>query len=267
MAVRKSDVERARKRIRRRIETIIDAPWFRENVKILRNLLNADIKERDKEVEIRVERNKTLKRLPIDIPKDWHPFKEPEYQTEDALHRAMAINILHKRLPLELNLTLKTSVLCLAKDGILVTEKFLFSSLYHNFEGGERKAFIEYAMSDEDPVTLHYWYNLMNSIEPYEKWLKNNVMKPNRIYIDVTRASLDDVVAHWDVIEELQFRLNIKSVKKGKPKGSIKKSLPDVINEFGKFIYQYRRHYMKREEKTIGLMVENEVETTQTNMT
>jgi len=73
-------------------------------------------------------------------------------------------------------------------------------------------------LSDEDPRNTPLLVQSYEFNRTYEKWLKNNVMKPNRIYIDVTRASLDDVVAHWDVIEELQFRLNIKSVKKGKPK-------------------------------------------------
>ncbi len=231
MAVRKHEIERSKARVQSRIKKVIDNSWFRENVKIARELLQVNKDARDVWYSKILERKGGIKeatRAPEALPQGWHPFKEEKtigIEDDVVWNRTRAIAMLYKRLPIEHKLSLKTIVLLLASDGIPVTETLFFASLCHDFEGTERQDFIAYISPLVSPATVHYWYSPMAPLLSYKDWQKTSVMRPNRIYLDVTRANLDDVQAQWYEIQEIQNRLKIFTASKGRPQGTIDTSL------------------------------------------
>jgi hypothetical protein len=239
MPIRKQEIQRAKNRLTKKIENIIDNPEYQRIIKKVRDLTHIDRTRREAEIFKKKEWDRTKPKIDysgLKIPEEWPAFKEEEPKGLDfsiLLLRKMAVNIIEKSLNIEQRLIIMGAIDALKRQGIIVEENFLLYSLCHDFEGQERKEFLEYAMLSEDPLHEYYWYYPMEPVIPYKKWVKSNVMKPNRIYLDVTEASLDDVVSRWNNIEVLQKRLKTFNIKRGRPPGSESES----IEERDKTIY------------------------------
>lgn len=214
MAVRKKDVQSSEKRIQRRIERIIDDHWFRENVAIGRDLLGINSTNRHSQY------NKVIERF----------TEKGLYFVEASLNYIdFAISTLHSTLPIEKKSTCSNIVLLLAGDGIPVSERFFFAALCFDFEGNERKEFIDYMLDLEHPVKIDYWYPPVAQYWSFEQWQKQSV-KPNHIYLDVTHASLDDVTAFWNEVQEAKKRLHIPEIPRGRPHGAKDTSIEERDN-------------------------------------
>jgi hypothetical protein len=224
MPGRKHEAEQSRKRLRRGIAETIDSPLFRDYVRDLRDILRIDKAKRDYWVSKIVEHKKGLPaEKPVELPSGWRPFETKPMQSdigeEVFWNRVRAVWMIQSRLSLGDKFTLILGQLMLAQEGIAVSEEFLLGALCHDFEGEERDAFIDHIEPLEVAVDIYYWYEPMAPSRPYSSWVEQNRMQPNRIYLDVTRASLSDVQACWPEVSELQDRFRVAKPKVGRPPG------------------------------------------------
>jgi hypothetical protein len=199
MAVRKNEITRAMLREKHRIENILDNKVFQESVKTLRKVLGIDA----------VKRKIVGEKVHPICDKDENG--ERKYNIPEILLAIRELKIQLTRKQFE---RINKELLALSNQGVNTSFNFMFDSICHDFEGSEHDEFIEYEIETDNPV-LVYFYASNNRLE-----LTSTRMEPDRIYIDVTRASLDDVVANWWEVEKCQRDLKIHPIRRGKPKGS-----------------------------------------------
>jgi hypothetical protein len=76
-------------------------------------------------------------------------------------------------------------------------------------------------------------------------------MRPNRIYIDVTQANLDDIQAQWYEIQEIQNRLGVSDRFEGTPPGYYRRIIRRTGQMYMGNLSKYQKEFGEEEIETV----------------
>jgi hypothetical protein len=145
--------------------------------------------------------------------------------------------------------------------------RILRAAVWTDFEGPEFNLFCALAV----PVVALWWMPELGTLDGWRAW----AFQPNRVYLDVTEAEIDDIRDWWDVVRAAKKRMGVHVAKRGLPKGTVR-TRPKVLrgldweqlrakveadpNCVNRFEAEYVAAFAKRRVETLGRRAERREE-------